>query len=241
LSTTYPELNLTTFPDDIDTKYVWIDPSASDLENITHYNTHYAAGEFTEANAILEANPTLKQMIVNAAKLNRIEHMIMAIQKYYKDDVQTFLINATGIDASDISLVDTRTIEEFAGDVDDAIALLNKTALTGTTAGTASALTVANTGFTLDDFARIVVKLHADVAANATLNVNSTGAKAIYNNANEQISAGVLKQGSIVMFVYNATNTRWYLVSGGGSKDPTYNTVTATTITADSVVGATYN
>lgn len=50
----------------------------------------------------------------------------------------------------------------------------------GTTAGTANALTLAGDGgFTLTDGATIRFKLHVDSGATPTINVNSTGAKAL--------------------------------------------------------------
>ena len=49
-------------------------------------------------------------------------------------------------------------------------------AASGTTSGTASALTLAQSGFTLTDGAVVRVKLHVDSGATPTLNINGTGA-----------------------------------------------------------------
>ena len=245
MSIIYTDLYAANFPDDIDTLYVYLDPSESDLVAIQSYNTYYAAGDFTNANAVLDANPKLKQMIINAEKMNRIEHMIIAMQRFYFSDVQTFLLNAAGINASNIELSSGVTLEENAVQVSTDIAAietdLSKLKVCGVTSGTATALTLVYDDFVLEDFAKVIAKLHVDNGASVTFNVNSTGAIPVYNSAGEVLSAGVIKQGSIVILVYNATNNRWYLASGGGSKSPTFENITATgTITATKIVGAVY-
>lgn len=74
-----------------------------------------------------------------------------------------------------------------------------------TAAGTA-AKTVSLTGFTLATGAKVSVKFTVtNSAANPTLNVNSTGAKAIYFK-NAAISAGYLKANYIYEFIYDGTN-----------------------------------
>ena len=73
-----------------------------------------------------------------------------------------------------------------------------------TAAGTA-AKTVACTGFTLATGSEITVKFTVtNTAANPTLNVNSTGAKAVYYNG-AAISAGYLKANKTYTFRYNGT------------------------------------
>ena len=52
-------------------------------------------------------------------------------------------------------------------------------AASGTTSGTATALTLAQDGFQLTDGACIRFKLHVDSGAAPTINVNGTGAKAL--------------------------------------------------------------
>ena len=73
-----------------------------------------------------------------------------------------------------------------------------------TAAGTA-AKTVACTGFTLATGSEITVKFTVtNTAANPTLNVNGTGAKAVYYNG-AAISAGYLKANKTYTFRYNGT------------------------------------
>ena len=76
---------------------------------------------------------------------------------------------------------------------------------TCSTVGPTKAKTVACTGFTLVTGARILVKfLNSNTVANPTLNVNSTGAKAIYYDGSA-ITAGMIKCNRTYEFVYNGT------------------------------------
>lgn len=78
-----------------------------------------------------------------------------------------------------------------------------------TAAGTA-AKTVSAGDFSLETGAMVVVKFTVtNTAANPTLNVSSTGAKAIYYNG-AAITAGYLKANKVYQFIYNGT--QWDLV-----------------------------
>jgi hypothetical protein len=94
-----------------------------------------------------------------------------------------------------------------------------------TAAGTA-AKTVACDGFTLVAGAKIAVKFTVtNTASNPTLNVNSTGAKAIYYRG-ATISAGYLAQNHIYEFIYTGTN---YELVGDIDTNTTYSNATTTT------------
>ena len=96
-----------------------------------------------------------------------------------------------------------------------------------TAAGTAAKV-VSCTGFVLASGSRITVKFTTtNTATNPTLNVNSTGAKAIMYRGTA-ISAGYLAAGRVYTFVYDGTN---YELVGDINTDTntTYNTGTATT------------
>ena len=89
-----------------------------------------------------------------------------------------------------------------------------------TAAGTA-AKTVSAGDFSLETGAMVVVKFTVtNTAANPTLNVSSTGAKAIYYNG-AAITAGYLKANKVYQFIYNGT--QWDLV---GDVDTDTNTNT---------------
>lgn len=77
-------------------------------------------------------------------------------------------------------------------------------AAVGTTAGTATALTLAGDGgFTLLDGATIRFKLHTQSGASPTINVNGTGAKAL-NTANG-LSMPITPAGAWVVATYSST------------------------------------
>lgn len=80
------------------------------------------------------------------------------------------------------------------------------------TAGTSPAFTAAISNYTLSagNGGLIAIKFSADVPANATLNVQSTGAKNIYWK-NAAITAGVIKSGDTAMLMYDGT--RYQLLS----------------------------
>lgn len=87
-----------------------------------------------------------------------------------------------------------------------------------TAAGTA-AKAVSAGDFSLETGAMVVVKFTVtNTAANPTLNVSSTGAKAIYYNG-AAITAGYLKANKVYQFIYNGT--QWDLV---GDTDTHYTT-----------------
>lgn len=86
-------------------------------------------------------------------------------------------------------------------------------AASGTTAGTASALTLAQPSFTLEDNAPIRVKFHVNTTAPFSINVNNTGAIPVYdaqgnNNANYNLNTWAT-------FVYSVTLNRW-IAQGAG-------------------------
>lgn len=77
------------------------------------------------------------------------------------------------------------------------------------------AKTVALNGFVLATGAVVHVKFNnTNLASNATLNVNSTGAKTIRMN-NMNVPPGVIQGGTAYSFVYDGTY--WQMTGGGGS------------------------
>lgn len=74
------------------------------------------------------------------------------------------------------------------------------------TAGTSPAFTAAISNYKLDggNGGFVAIKFSAAVPDNATLNINSTGAKNIYWK-NSAITAGVIQQGDTAFFMYDGT------------------------------------
>ena len=76
ISATYPNLNGTSFPENIDS-----------FPNAAH--------DLSGANAILSTYPELKTMLINAETLNQYRDAIIAIETYYKYQYETYLANTT--------------------------------------------------------------------------------------------------------------------------------------------------
>lgn len=93
MSVTYSDLTNTKFPDEIDNWDRFLDPTITTLSAITQYQAYYSKGDFVNANNIIAANPVLKQIIVNANSMNRIIDGLVAIQRFYHDDIQKYLVN----------------------------------------------------------------------------------------------------------------------------------------------------
>ena len=70
--------------------------------------------------------------------------------------------------------------------------------------GAGDALVVAIDGFALEDGATIRVKLNADLANGATINVSGTGAKSIITTDGKSVSEGP-KADSYISLIYNGT------------------------------------
>lgn len=86
-----------------------------------------------------------------------------------------------------------------------------------TSSGTA--LTVSLTGYELVQNGIVAVTFENDVPANATLNINSKGAKPIYYKGSA-IEADVIKADDTVMFCYDGTNYVVTSLGGGGGTGP---------------------
>lgn len=74
---------------------------------------------------------------------------------------------------------------------------------TCSTAAATTAKTVSLSSYTLTTGGIVAIKFTYDVPANATLNINSKGAKAIYYKG-AKIPAGVIKAGDIATFIYSS-------------------------------------
>ena len=85
----------------------------------------------------------------------------------------------------------------------DKVAMDECLAASGTTAGTATAFTLAQDNFALFDGALVRIKLHVDSGATPTLNVNGTGAKKLMQSKTKPFRAGI-PAGTWVTFVYSS-------------------------------------
>lgn len=91
--------------------------------------------------------------------------------------------------------------------------------VSGVTGGTASALTLAAPGFALSDGVVVRFRLHMDIAAGATLEVEHTGAKAIVDSNGGTVKAGAIA-GTWLSVVYSAANGNFILQGTKGDTGP---------------------
>ena len=91
MSTTYTDLTETQFPDKVDDLSRMSDLTVSDVALVNQYYTYYNAGNLAAAAQLLIDNPTLMNKIFNAAKFNILRDALIALQRYYKSDVQTYI------------------------------------------------------------------------------------------------------------------------------------------------------
>ena len=91
MSTTYPELTETLFPEALDIITRMSDITYADMSLITQYNTYIATGNFNAAQQLLVDNAGLQTKIFNAVKFNKLADAIMAVQRFFKDDVEAHI------------------------------------------------------------------------------------------------------------------------------------------------------
>lgn len=84
----YQELTHTNFPYQLDKLKILRDPSATEIPLINTYNAYIAAGNTVEAVAYLNQYPSLKECIINADVLLTMYHGILAVQRFFYDNVQ---------------------------------------------------------------------------------------------------------------------------------------------------------
>lgn len=98
----------------------------------------------------------------------------------------------------------------------NAAALNEMLAASGVTAGAASAYTLAQEGFSLFDGAPVRFRIHTASGANATLNVNGTGAKPIKTIIGDSMPSGI-PAGMWVNVIYSTTADAYILTGGSVS------------------------
>ena len=93
MSVTNPDLTGTKFPDEIDNWDRWLDPTLQTIAAIQQYQSLYSQSKFEEANIVIESNPSLKRIIVNAESMNKLYDAIIAMERFYFSDFQAYLQN----------------------------------------------------------------------------------------------------------------------------------------------------
>lgn len=105
------------------------------------------------------------------------------------------------------------------------------------TSGTATNLTAIKDGFVLKDRGVLTVKLHVNIGNAATLSVNGAAAAGIYTSNGTTVIADTIAKDAIVAMIFNAGNSRWYILGGGGGGGVTATTLIDTANRRESFTG----
>lgn len=87
----YADLEYTKFPAEIDSWQNSEDVTAEYLSLANDYKSALLAGNYGNAQNILNANPQLKRMIFKADDINKLKHSIMAVERFFTEDVDAHL------------------------------------------------------------------------------------------------------------------------------------------------------
>lgn len=91
MSTSYPDLTLTSFPESVDTFVQMLDIVASDATNLSEYQTAMEEGNIAQANAALANMANGAQKILTADKINKIFNSIEALERFLASDIVPYV------------------------------------------------------------------------------------------------------------------------------------------------------
>ena len=91
MSTLYPDLTGTNFPNDLDTFLNYINITATDAPLIVQYVEAMRNGDYTEAQNILQQIPNATRKIIQATDLNKLSEAILALERFFKTDIQPYI------------------------------------------------------------------------------------------------------------------------------------------------------
>ena len=89
----YNDLPLTNFPSGIDQFMTFLNIVASDGPLIAQYQAAMEAGNQTLADQILAQIPSASQKIIKATDLNKLTQAMLALERFYKTDIQPYVEN----------------------------------------------------------------------------------------------------------------------------------------------------
>lgn len=93
MSALFPDLPLTSFPSDLDSFTTFLNITANDGPLIAQYMAAMEAGNQTLANQVLAKIPSATQKIITATDLNKLSQASLAIERFYKTDIEPYLEN----------------------------------------------------------------------------------------------------------------------------------------------------
>lgn len=92
MSTTYPDLDFTSFPNSLDNIVLKTNiTNATDANLVNQIQTAILSGDFVTAASVLNNNPQLNGKIFSANDYNQLRDCVLALERFYKNDLQTYV------------------------------------------------------------------------------------------------------------------------------------------------------
>ena len=91
MSTTYQSLQFTTFPDNIQSFVTMLNMSVEDGAAVTGYQRAMQAGNNTLARQYYSQITNANQKFIDATKMNTLMDTCVALQKFYKTDIEPYI------------------------------------------------------------------------------------------------------------------------------------------------------
>lgn len=91
MSATYPSLQFTTFPDSINSFVTMLNMSIADGAAVTGYQQAMQAGNNTLAQQYYSQITNANQKFIDATKMNTLMDTCVALQKFYKSDIEPYI------------------------------------------------------------------------------------------------------------------------------------------------------
>lgn len=91
MSISYPDLNLTTFPESVDVFIQMLDVVASDAAALTAYQEAMNAGNIIRANTALGTMVNSAQKLLTAEKINKIFDSVEALERFLATDIVPYV------------------------------------------------------------------------------------------------------------------------------------------------------
>lgn len=79
------------FPQEIDDITTYEDVDSEMRQHVEEYDNFIASGDLDSANALEETYPRLANMKITANDFNHTNDMIIALQRFYKDDIRNYI------------------------------------------------------------------------------------------------------------------------------------------------------
>ena len=93
MSKLYNDLPYTTFPDNIDNIPYFVNITAQDLPSINLFHYYLRMGDFQAASNVLQSVDDYDKKLIDSGKLNQFRDALIALERYYKNDVEPYIQN----------------------------------------------------------------------------------------------------------------------------------------------------